>query len=1163
MKRNRILSLALAVVVLMSLLPLGSSASATTSQPSPWARGYIEEANMAGLLTVSAARNFQAPLTRLEFSELVVEMVERTLGRQLPIPATNPFVDTNDVQVLKAFAYGRVEGAGGRPGITNGISETRFAPNDFVERQQIATMMIRAIRQLERDTGRTLLVPAAQNLPFHDAHQIADWAFESVLFAYSNLILIGDLLGNVNPEDNITSEECVTVILRSFNQMETALTEGRTIQELFDINMRRLSIGFAYGDSATGVTRNVLLPRTGVAGATISWASSNNSIINADGVVNVANAPQNVTLTATVNLGGQTRTAQFTLTTSSFTGERLLLENALRAIEIIYINEGDSADSVTGRIALPTNVMGIPVTWTSNNPSVVTTTGAVFLPTGNDTRSATLTATINHDGQVRSRTFALTVVNPTQRGGVTLHGVRIDMTPQQVTQALGTVRSTVSASSNESWQFFHTNHNNFIAVGFINNRVAAVYSMHPQAASHLRDNANAIITVAQANATVGVTVTAHVDTAQQYAIMLTDSASVIGSRRTLTSEGQERILLEILNGYRIRNGQPILQWSPRLGTPARAHSNWMMQGNTIGLGTGGNSLVTRAANAGFTTTATGATGFYGGGNVGGGHYDVFGFLQQMVSTNATRNELLSNTATLFGAGFSSTTTGNYRTFFAYMLGNVRHITNVTSPNMSGSPSMIRISGAGAGSRQQITLNLTFFAGISGTALNEPFTVTSSNTNTFRVYSGGTSTTPTLEGVSNGSANLIITGNLSGSAFEIPVNVGVTAASSLTVSVPGLTLTNQTGVAANTNATQNGARRLVMGVGETLIISAATGAGATVSWSRTAGSAANFTQSTGSNNVTVTATNSTGQVTFQARVPTGANTWITHIITVDVVSMTFNPASPRPLVLNAGASIPGFTAVTSGATANIAPQNVAWSTAHANVLVIGINTTNPAAPTISGHSGVTTTTTTQLTGTASWNNATFFGSARHTINVTVQPVGIAVTGITITNVPTNAVVGEPGHQLGVTIAPTNATNLNVNWSTTTPGIVSVSNTGVVTFVSAGSASVTATSVSHPAVFATVTFTVSAAPPPPSVTITGGNTVVGGESLQLNAEVVPLGETVTWLIPGGSAVASVNQDGLVTTSSVDGPIDVTIQAQITVDGNVIARTHTITITPLEPI
>jgi uncharacterized protein YjdB/uncharacterized protein YkwD len=970
-------------------------------------------------------------------------------------------------------------------------------------------------------------------------------------------------MGNVNPENNITSEECVTVIIRSFNQMETALSEGRTVQQLLDMNLNRLSIGFAYGDNATGVTRNILLPTTGVGGATITWTSSNNGIINTNGVVNVANAPQNVTLTATVNLGGQTRTAQFNLTTSQFTGERLLLENALRAIEIIYINEGDSATSVTGRIALPTNVMGIPVSWTSSHPAVVTTTGVVFVPTGNETRNVTLTATINHDGQVRTRTFALSVVNPAQRGGVSLHGVRLDMTPQQVTQALGTVRATISASSTESWQFFHTNHNNFIAVGFISNRVVAVYSMHPQAASHLRDGANAIITVAQANALPGVTVTAHVDAVQQYAIMLTDSASVIGSRRTLTVEGQERILLELVNGYRVRNGQPILQSSPRLGTPARAHSNWMMQNNSVTLGSGGNALASRAANAGFTTAAAGVTGFYGGGNVGGGQFDVFGFLQQMASTNATRNELLSNTATLFGAGFASSTTGNYRTFFTYMLGNVRHITAVTSPQVTGNPAMIRVSGTGTASRQQVTLNLTYFAGITGAAFNEPFTVTSSNTNIMRVQAGGTTTTPTLEGVANGSANLVITGNLSGSTFELPVNVGVTFASSLTLTVAGLNvnLTHQTGVAAGSNATQNGSRRLVVGVGENLTINAATGAGVNVEWIRTAGTAANVARSGDTNNAIVTASNSTGQITLQARVPTGSNRWITHTIVVDVVQMTFNPASPRPLVVNANAPIPEFRAVMAGVAATGNPTSVDWSSAPANVLTIAPNTANQLAPTITGHSGVTTATTTQLTGIARWNSNTVFGSARHVISVTVQPVGIAVTAIEITNAPANGVAGN-WVQLGVTITPSNATNPNVIWSSSAPAIAEVSGTGRVTFLDEGQATITATSVSNPTVTDSVIINVTQGttpPTPPSVAISGDDTVVVGGTLLLLADVVPTDATVFW-ISSNSSIATVNEQGMQGTVHALLEGNVTIRAEIRLEGNVIVfATHDILVTP----
>ena len=121
--------MALILVMLVSALPAVNLAFAGPV-PSSWATDYVNDANTAGLLTASASKDFRRELTREDFCELVVEMVERTLGKPLPIQQVNPFTDTSSVHVLKAYTYGRVEGV--RPGIVNGVATDRFAPNSLI-----------------------------------------------------------------------------------------------------------------------------------------------------------------------------------------------------------------------------------------------------------------------------------------------------------------------------------------------------------------------------------------------------------------------------------------------------------------------------------------------------------------------------------------------------------------------------------------------------------------------------------------------------------------------------------------------------------------------------------------------------------------------------------------------------------------------------------------------------------------------------------------------------------------------------------------------------------------------------------------------------------------------------------------------------------------------
>ncbi|MDR0490056.1 MAG: hypothetical protein LBH28_02250, partial [Oscillospiraceae bacterium] len=185
MKKRRVTTIAMIIAMLLTAPVTGMPALAART-PSDWAIPEMNDANTSGLLTHSAARDFHAHLTRDEFCETVVTLVERTLGRALPVPPNNPFYDCESIYVLKAWNYG----------VITGVTTTRFAPEREVERQQLCVMMIRAIRQLEKDLGKSLLDPGAQALTYNDSYQIEDYAVEAVKLALTNDIMRGDEKNN-------------------------------------------------------------------------------------------------------------------------------------------------------------------------------------------------------------------------------------------------------------------------------------------------------------------------------------------------------------------------------------------------------------------------------------------------------------------------------------------------------------------------------------------------------------------------------------------------------------------------------------------------------------------------------------------------------------------------------------------------------------------------------------------------------------------------------------------------------------------------------------------------------------------------------------------------------------------------------------------------------
>ena len=168
-------------------------------------------------------------------------------------------------------------------------------------------------------------------------------------------------------------------------------------------------------------------------------------------------------------------------------------------------------------------------------------------------------------------------------------------------------------------------------------------------------------------------------------------------------------------------------------------------------------------------------------------------------------------------------------------------------------------------------------------------------------------------------------------------------------------------------------------------------------------------------------------------------------------------------------------------------------------------------------------------------------------------GVAVTGVTMS--PTSAtIVAGATQQLTATVAPANATNKNVSWTSSNSAIATVNSSGLVTGVAVGSATITVTTQDGNRT-ATSAITVTAA----NIAVTGvtvsptSASIAAGGTQQLTATVAPANATnknVSWT-SSNTAVATVNASGLVTAVAA-GSATITVTTQ---DGN---RTATSAIT-----
>src|SRR5699024_10954653 len=108
-----------------------SSSEAEWEEASDWAVTELERAQELGLIPDAlAGSDLTGNITRAEFSAVAVRAYESLSGEETVPIAENPFTDTDDPDVLKAF----------NSDLAVGISDTEFEPDTLLNREQAATI---------------------------------------------------------------------------------------------------------------------------------------------------------------------------------------------------------------------------------------------------------------------------------------------------------------------------------------------------------------------------------------------------------------------------------------------------------------------------------------------------------------------------------------------------------------------------------------------------------------------------------------------------------------------------------------------------------------------------------------------------------------------------------------------------------------------------------------------------------------------------------------------------------------------------------------------------------------------------------------------------------------------------------------------------------------
>lgn len=165
--------------------------------------GYIDK---TGALTDQPA--FTQVITREQFAQLIVNLTEKALGKELAQASSDTFSDTSSPAILKAY----------QAGIITGMGDGTFEPKT-TNREQIATMIYRAVQYMEKETGKTLTPAAGSVEAFQDKAQISDWAVEGVGKLAANAIMNGTSRSTASPKQSCTVEQSILLLYRLYQKV--------------------------------------------------------------------------------------------------------------------------------------------------------------------------------------------------------------------------------------------------------------------------------------------------------------------------------------------------------------------------------------------------------------------------------------------------------------------------------------------------------------------------------------------------------------------------------------------------------------------------------------------------------------------------------------------------------------------------------------------------------------------------------------------------------------------------------------------------------------------------------------------------------------------------------------------------------------------------------
>lgn len=184
--------------------PGANPAAPSGAQTSKWAEAQVNAAVAKGLAPEGLGDDYRVSITRAQFAATAVKLYEVMSGEKIAPAANNPFTDTSDPDVLRAAAAGFV----------NGVTDTTFAPDALVTREQAATLLSRVYTKLGGE------IPQVSNTAFADDTSVSGYAKSAVAFMADKDIVSGVGENQFNAKGSASIEQALIIALRMLDNLK-------------------------------------------------------------------------------------------------------------------------------------------------------------------------------------------------------------------------------------------------------------------------------------------------------------------------------------------------------------------------------------------------------------------------------------------------------------------------------------------------------------------------------------------------------------------------------------------------------------------------------------------------------------------------------------------------------------------------------------------------------------------------------------------------------------------------------------------------------------------------------------------------------------------------------------------------------------------------------